>query len=153
MPFYIRKDAEKWFNNIKNQKPFVETKFDLYYFCLMLGLYECRKTPVSDNSETTEFQKVFVKSYVPAQKIIIGLLICAELKRLGIDYSEKDDVHKLISNIIDTDSPTKLSDKGMTKLNEYASGGYEVLTEKYPNRPYKIEEFIRSYAKLFNNCN
>ena len=135
MAFYLRNDTEQWFSHIKDQKPYIETKFDIYYFCLMLGLAAGRKCPVTGKSEATEFQKNFVKSYIPVQKLIIGLLIKSELRRLGINPTEKD-------------SSTKLTESGVTRMNEYASGGYDILSEEIPIKPYNVEDFLRTYTAL-----
>lgn len=147
MPFYLRDDTESWFVHIKDQRP-LETKFDIYYFCLMLGIARARKSSPADRSATTEFQKNFVKSYIPVQKLIIGLLIKAELQRLGIESTEKDQVYNLLSSLVDPESQTKLTEAGINKLNEYASGGYDVLSEELPSKPYSVEEFLRSYRRL-----
>jgi hypothetical protein len=114
----------------------------------MLGLAGNRKSPISGKSDATEFQKTFVKAYIPVQKLIIGLLIHAELKHLGVDISEKEEVHGILIGLVDTDSPTKLTEKGLNILNEYASGGYDILTEYFPTKPYSLEDFLRSYSKL-----
>ena len=151
MAFYLRNDTEQWFSHIKDQKPYIETKFDLYYFCLMLGLASGEKHPVLGKSDATEFQKNFVKAFIPVQKLIIGLLIKAELRRLGINTTEKDQVYDLLTEIVDPDSSTKLTDAGITKLNEYASGGYDVLSEELPTKPYYVEDFLRSYRQLIVN--
>lgn len=148
MAFYLRNDTEQWFSNIKDQKPYIETKFDIYYFCAMLGLAAGRKSSITEKSEATEFVKTFVKAYLPVQKLIIGLLIKAELRRLGIDATEKDEVYRLLSDIVDPDTPTKLTEAGLTKLNEYASGGYDVLSEELPTKPYNVEDFLRTYTAL-----
>jgi len=149
MPFYLRTDTEKWFTHIKDQQP-LETKFDLYYFCLMLGLAAGRKSSPSERSGTTEFQKNFVKTYIPVQKLIIGLLINTELKRRGIDPTEKDQVYNLLTSLVDPEVQTKLTESGINKLNEYASGGYDILTEELPSKPYSVEEFLRSYRVLLD---
>lgn len=151
MSFYLRNDTEQWFSHIKDQKPYIETKFDLYYFCAMLGLASGRKSSVTGRSEATEITKNFVKAYLPVQKLIIGLLIKAELRRLGIDVTEKDQVYEKLNEIVDPDSPTKLTESGLTKLNEYASGGYDVLSEELPTKPYNVEDFLRTYTALLKN--
>jgi hypothetical protein len=151
MSFYLRNDTEQWFTHIKDQKPYIETKFDLFYFCSMLGIAAGRKSSITGRSEANEIVKYFVKSYLPVQKLIIGLLIKAELRRLGINAAEKDQVYALLNEIVDPDSPTKLTEAGLTKLNEYASGGYDVLSEELPTKPYSVEDFLRTYTALLRN--
>lgn len=147
MPFYLRNDTEQWFSHIKEQAP-IETKFDLYYFCLMMGFATGRTSVPSQRSVVTEFQKNYVKAYIPAQKLITGLLIKSELKKYGVEATEKDQVYNILSEIIDPDTSTKLTETGLNKLNEYASGGYDVMSEEFPTKFYSVEEFLRAYTFL-----
>lgn len=149
--FRMRQDAENWFSNIRDQKP-IKTKFDLYYFCLMVGLATGRRSePTKRCAEVTDFTDNFVSDYKPYQRLIIGLLIRAELSRSGISVTEKDEVRKLFVDLVNPQNPTNLTDAGMDRLNEYSSGGYDYLAEKLDSRPYHVEEFLRSYTKLLRN--
>ncbi|MBW4692624.1 MAG: hypothetical protein KME27_12750 [Lyngbya sp. HA4199-MV5] len=150
--FRMRQDAENWFSNIRDQKP-IKTKFDLYYFCLMVGLATGRRSePTKRGSEVTDFTDNFVSDYKPYQRLIIGLLIRAELSRSGISVTEKDEVRKLFVDLVNPQNPTNLTDAGMDRLNEYSSGGYDYLAEKLDSRPYHVEEFLRTYAKLLRGA-
>ncbi|MDY6804954.1 MAG: hypothetical protein SXA11_14260 [Cyanobacteriota bacterium] len=146
MSFKMRRDAENWFSNIKDQKP-IQTKFDLYYFCLMLGLAKGRKSNPT-RSEVTDFVDYFVSDYKKSQRLIIGLLIGAELSRLGIEATEKNDVRQLFNKLVDPTTPTNLTDAGMDALNQYSSGGYDYLAAELNSKPHYVEEFLRSYDKL-----
>ena len=150
--FRMRQDAENWFSNIRDQKP-IQTKFDLYYFCLMVGLATGRRSdPVKRCPTVTDFVDNFVKDYKPYQRLIIGLLIRAELSRQGISVNEKDEVRRLFVELVDPMSPTNLTDTGMERINEYSSGGYDYLAEKLNSKPYHVEEFLRTYSKLLRNA-
>ncbi|WP_088892400.1 hypothetical protein [Leptolyngbya ohadii] len=150
--FRMRQDAENWFSNIRDQKP-IRTKFDLYYFCLMLGLAANRRSePTKHCPEVTDFTDNFVSDYKPYQRLIIGLLIRAELSRLGVSVTEKDEVRKLFVDLVNPQNPTNLTDSGMDRLNEYSSGGYDYLAEKLDSKPYHVEEFLRTYARLLRGA-
>jgi len=150
--FRMRRDAENWFSHIQDQKP-IRTKFDLYYFCLMVGLATGRKSePAKRCPEFTDFTDNFVSEYKPYQRLIIGLLIRAELSRLGVSVMEKDEVRKLFVDLVNPQNPTNLTDVGMDRLNEYSSGGYDYLAEKLDSKPYHVEEFLRTYAKLLRGA-
>ena len=149
--FRMRQDAENWFSNIKDQKP-IQTKFDRYYFCLMLGLAKGRKSSPVNSSDATDFVDYFVNDYKDSQRLIIGLLIRAELSRLGINVTEKDAVRKLFIDLVNPSSPNHLTDLGMDRLNEYSSGGYDYLAEKLDSKPHHVEEFLRTYAKLLKQA-
>jgi hypothetical protein len=147
----MRQDAENWFSNIRDQKP-IQTKFDLYYFCLMIGLATGRRSdPTKRCHNVTDFVDNFVKDYKPYQRLIIGLLIRAELSRLGVSVTEKDEVRKLFVDLVDPLSSTNLTDVGMERVNEYSSGGYGYLAEKLDSKPYHVEEFLRTFTKLLRN--
>lgn len=148
MPFYLRADTEQWFSHIKDEKSYIETKFDIYYFCLMVGFSRNYKSSISGKSEVNEFQKNFVKAYLPVQRIIIGLLLDTEMRRLGVLPTEKHLFHKILTDLVDPDSATKLTELGLTRLNEYVSGGYEILSESISTKPYSVESFILQYVEV-----
>ncbi|OKH41419.1 hypothetical protein NIES2101_34355 [Calothrix sp. HK-06] len=145
--FRLRQDAESWFSNIF-EKP-IETKFDIYYFCLMLGLATGR---YSKNKEGTEFIDYFIADYASYQTLIIGLLVITELNKRGIGIKERNEISSLFKEFIDTATRTNLTDEAIDKLNGYASGGYEYLTEKIDTKPYHVEEFLITYYNLFNEA-
>lgn len=151
MSFALRTDAEKWFSNIKDQKP-LNSKFDLYYFCLMLGIASGRKSNPNERSSAPEFIDYFINDYKSTQRVLLGLLLTAEFKRFSIDLTEKESVRKKLIDMIDPTSSTNLTTDAIKSLNEYASGGYEYLTEKMPTKPYKIDDFLRSYSILIKSA-
>ena len=152
MGFRLREDAERWFSEIKDKAPF-KSKWDMYYFCLMAGLATGRRNePGSAGRSAPEFISYFIDDYKAAQRLITGLLIVSELKRHGIDVSEKTEIQKLIKRIVDPhQSQTGLTDEGESLLNAYASGGYEYLAENRDAKPYSAEEFLRDYAAMISN--
>ncbi|MGB3559742.1 MAG: hypothetical protein WBA24_14485, partial [Geitlerinemataceae cyanobacterium] len=48
-------------------------------------------------------------------------------------------------------SPSYLSSEGMTRMNAYAHGGFDVLCEHFSDRPRSIETFIRKYCKVISD--
>lgn len=147
MPFRLREDAEKWFDKIAKKAPF-KTDFDLFYFCLIAGFASGRTVDPSAGGATREFVKNFIDDYRPAQRLIIGLLIVAELRKGKIDLAEKQTVRNTIRRLVDPQSVNGLTDEGMKRLNAYASGGYEYLAEKRSEKPYAAEDFLRDFVGL-----
>lgn len=148
MPFRLRDDARKWFSEIEGKAP-IKTQFDLFYFCLMAGLTSGRRSePTHGGRSAPEFIQNFIEDYRAAQRLIIGLLIVAELQRLGINLHEKASVRKTIQDLVDPQSPTNLTDEGMRLLNAYASGGYDYISEMRSSKPYTVEEFLRDFVGL-----
>lgn len=151
--FRLRQDTEDWFSNIYGKDKIVSAKFDLYYFCLMLGIATGRRSdPIKCCREVADFVDYFISDYRPYQRLIIGLLIRAELSRLGVSVTEKDEVRKLFVELVNPQNPTHLTDIGMNRLNEYSSGGYDYLAEKLNSKPYHVEEFLRTYTKLLRKA-
>jgi len=147
MHFRLRQDTLEWFKKIESQKP-IETMFDLYYFCLMVGLATGRTSvPAKRCSDYSDFIDNFVTAYRPYQRLIIGLLLRVELAHFGISIKEKDEVSKTIIELIDPNSQTNLTDRGMERLNEYASGGFDYLSEKFDAKPHNIENFLRVFVE------
>ena len=124
LSFKLRSDAEKWFSEVDGKEP-ARTKFDLYYFCLMAGLASRRSSdPTSLGISAREIVDDFIQDYRPAQRLLIGLLVVAEVRKGGIDLKEKADVRKEFKRLVTPDTKTGLTDEGMRCLNAYASGGY-----------------------------
>jgi hypothetical protein len=150
--FRLRQDTEDWFLHIKDRKP-IQTKFDIYYFCLMMGFASSRySNPAKKSSDYTDFVRNFVEDYRPYQTLLIGLLLRSELSRLGIDINEKDEIRKLLLDLVDPNTQTNLTDKAMDRMNEYASGGYDYLSEQLESKPYHVEEFLITYARLLKEA-
>ncbi len=144
MPFRMRSDVDDWFRHISKREP-IQTKFDLYYLCLLIGLASGR----SDRpTNAGEFVDDFVKDYKPMQRLIIGLMLVAELNRLGIDLSERGEVQRQISRYLDPNNPANLTEEGFNRLNAYASGGFNYLVERHADKPRNIEEFLQIYVQL-----
>ena len=148
--FRLRIDAEKWFSEIYPRSPHIRSKFDLYYFCLMAGFSSGRSNETQlTGAGSKEFVDYFIDDYKPASRLLIGLLVIAELKYKGIDISEKAAVRSLFKALVDANNGSNnLTDEGMRRMNAYASGGFEYLSEKRETKPYSIEEFLRDYVEL-----
>ena len=146
MPFRLREDAKKWFRELDGKGP-TKHKFDLYYFCLMAGLASNRRRDLSE-LDAPEIVTDFIQDYKPSQLLLIGLLVDAEVRRMGIDLLEKDDVRSVFKRLVTLQSGTQLTDEGMRCMNEYASGGYDFLSESRANYPESHEEFLRDFTQL-----
>jgi hypothetical protein len=152
MPFRLREDARRWFSEIEKTAP-IKSQFDLFYFCLMTGLMSGRRSdPTHGGRSAPEFVQVFIEDYRAAQRLIIGLLIVAELQRLGINLHEKASVRETIRTLVDPQSPTNLTDEGMRLLNAYASGGYDYISEIRESKPYTVEEFLRDFVGIIGKA-
>lgn len=146
MPFRLREDAESWFKELDGKEP-AKTKFDLYYFCLMAGLASGRTSDPSAFG-AREIIDEFIQDYQPAQRLLIGLLVAAEVRRGGIDLGEKAAVRAVFTRLVTPASKTQLTDEGMRCMNAYASGGFDYLAESRDSAPASPEEFIRDFVGL-----
>lgn len=147
MSFRLRTDAEKWFSEI--EKDFA-LKFDAYYFCLMAGYAAVRRSPLT-STDKPAFVDDFPGVYKLQQNLLLGGLVDCDLRDRGISVSDKAAVQKVVSELLTaTGASTHLSAAGATRMNEYASGGFDVLTERLADKPHKLETFLRGYAKLIS---
>lgn len=152
MAFRLRQDAQKWFSEIDGKAP-IRTKFDLYYFCLLAGLMSGRRSdPAHGGRAAPEIVNNFVEDYRGVQRLILGLLIVAELKKKGINLEEKDAVRKTIRSLVDPHTSTALTGEGERLLNAYASGGYEFISEQREAKPFAPEEFMRDFVVLIDQA-
>lgn len=151
--FQLRLDVDNWFSNINKEKTQqIQTDFDLYYFCLMMGLATKSKNNPGERYKCRDFIDYFVSDYKSQQNLIIGLLIRAELENLGISLEEKDAAKKQLLKLIDPSSQTNLTDEGIDKMNGYASGGFDYLREKMGSKPYHLEDFLQRYVKILREA-
>jgi len=145
--FRLRDDSKQWFKNITktgSEELGLSLDFDGYYFCVILGLATGRRSNPSDQSgRVTDMVERFPEPYRPQQRIIAGLLIWAELSRRGIAVTEKEAVQSVVVELLDAQSLTGLSNEGMSLLDRYASGGFDALTERFEQKPYRLEQFAR----------
>ena len=142
MPFRLRRDARDWFKDI--QRSF-DIEFDVYYLCFIAGVTERRKAEVP-TSGTSELVDYFPGSYKSKGRTIVSLFLSREVAAQGIALTERAALHNAIRKLVDPLSPSHLSDEGMKEFNKYSYGGFEVLTEWFPDdRPRAIETFLPLY--------
>lgn len=140
MYFQLSRGADQWFADISKH---YATKFDLYYLCLVAGLAARRKEDPEDATDVIDY---YPGEFKPRGRLLVALLINAELKNLGIDLQERDAVHRAIAKLVQPTSPSYLTDEGVRLLNKYAHGGFGALREHFADRPRAIETFLRKYS-------
>lgn len=148
MAFRLRKDAKAWFKELYDSKEF-NIDFDAFYFCFMAATVVGRKSQDVPTSETNDLVDYFPKPYGDRSRVIVATLLTTELKSLGVDMTNKTEVHKAISELIHPTSPSHLSEVGVKEFNKYAYAGFDVLQEWFDDRPRTLHVFLRSfYEKL-----
>lgn len=144
MAFKMRAEVDDWFRNIFKKGP-IQTKFDLYYFCLMAGLAEGKTEPAVN---ATEFVDSFVRDYQPNRRLILGLMILAEAARLGLNTSDRAEVEKLMKKYLDAAHPAQLTELGFECLNDYAQAGFIAISEALQgNKPHQVETFLHWFSR------
>src|SRR4051812_36711174 len=98
MAFRLRQEADDWFKFIFKKDGPIQTKFDIYYLCLMLGFASGR---LEKSTDAVEIVAYFVTEYKSVQRMVIGLLLIVELHRLGSDLSDKKELQKLMNQYLD----------------------------------------------------
>jgi len=145
MSFRLRTDAEKWFSEIEKDFAY---KFDAFYFCLMAGYAAVRRSSLT-SADKPAFVDDFPGDYKLQQNLLLGGLIDCDLRDRGISVTDKTAVQKVVSELLTaTGASTHLSTVGAARMNEYASGGFDVLVERLVDKPHKLETFLRGYGKL-----
>ena len=81
MAFRLRHDVEEWFGAIRKQKP-IETNFDVYYLCLMLGLASGRSSQPSARCE--KISEGFVDNFVSSS---------TNVQTNGVEVNNAQNVH------------------------------------------------------------
>lgn len=139
--FRMRRDAQKWFEDLK-----LPLDFDGYYFCLVAGY--CAVRPVSfERSAGVDVIRDFPGIYALRRHLLVAGLINAELADKGIRTDEVSSVKGLIAQLV---SSTGLSDHGAARMNDYSSGGFEELRDRM-DKPRALETFLRLYPTILAN--
>jgi len=155
MAFFIRREADNWFKELQKHE-LIRTQFDLYYLFFLKGISKLDKNPKMKNADVLkELIEYFPSEYDGSKNIIVGLLVNTELKRLGIPLDDKENVQKKYNQIVEPESQSKLTTKGFTLMNEYASRGYELFNQELGNKPASLapEFLINAYRNLYEEFN
>lgn len=143
--FRLRKQAQSWFKHIADTHPF-KYKFDIFYLCLLLGVSARRSSKPTDGDSAPGFVDEFVGEYKTQSMIIIALLLRLEIARMGIELDDRAGVRGVLSEFLGI---ADVNSAGVNRLNEYASGGFDVLQEKYGDEaPRTPEEFFPRYLEI-----
>src|SRR5260221_11489163 len=112
MPFRLHNESRKWFKDIQRRLGSAPL-FDMYYFCLLAGLSENRLAAETKDTETSELVDNFPGEYLSRGRLIIALFIKRELRRQGIQLSERPAVNRAIGRLVDPNSSCRLRLEGM----------------------------------------
>lgn len=146
MSFKMRAEVDEWFAKVVHVKGATAPKFDAYYFCLMMGFAVGR---AEEPTTASEFVDYFVNDYSPAQSTIIGMLIAAEAKLVGVDLGDRVAIRGLLLNYVSPKAPAALTSAGFDRLNSYANGGFNEIVSRYPDvRPWSAADFLQWYLPI-----
>jgi hypothetical protein len=141
MSFFRRQEMDSWFSQLRKDGS-LEIQFDYYYLCLMMGFATLRDDTLEGGNELIRH---FPGQYAAASKLIIGLLLIAETQKLGKQLANKRDVEFLVNQYLDASGSGTLNDAGYARLNDYANGGFNYLSEAQ-EKPHYADAFFASYA-------
>jgi hypothetical protein len=146
--FRIRIVARDWFKDLRRDRKLgLSTDFDALYFCFIAGIAASRKLE-APQSETAELVDYFPDRFRTRGAHLVALFISSEVKRIGVNPSDKRQLHRTISQYVDPNSQSRLSDSGVREFCGYANGGFDVLsTEWFEDRPRDLGAFLVGFAK------
>lgn len=143
--FRIRDDCRTWFSHINNKPP-VRTLFDVYYLCFLLGIAARRRSEPTDAGQARVFVDIWVRPYDGSHRLLVGLMIDAELARVGVEPTDRHSVNRVVSEIAGAGG---LTPEGARRMDAYASGGYDLLLERYnEDEPRTVDEFLPRYLSI-----
>ena len=145
--FWISKECRDWFKDLIKNSNYFKTLFDPYYFSFLIGALANKKTACLSN-DSVEISRNFIGKYAPQKNIIIGCLIRAEIVNKGLDMNKRRHIEKLLVEILDSDSSSNLSSKGLQIMNDFSYGGFRYLSENINTMPNTDSSFFITYNKL-----
>lgn len=146
--FRIRSDCRIWFRHITS-KSSLKLVFDPYYLCFLVGIAAGRRSnPTEGGIEASAFVDSFPRPYDQQQRLLIGLMLAAELKRAEIDLTDRVSVNRVVNELAGVGGATT---SGVAIMNEYASGGFDELIMRYQGRePWGLDEFMPRYLQILD---
>ncbi len=151
--FVLSHEANSFFEKIDKESRHGKfgLKFDYYYLCLVAGFI--KKDISKDIRNGSDLVKAFPTEFHSQREQIIGLLIATEIERNKINKDNRERLEKLMLELVQPDSPSKLSPKGLKLMNRYAQSGFDYISEKIPS-PYNLDTFlIQYYNEIINQTN
>src|SRR5262245_2661829 len=116
MPFRLTKSSREWFRHLLDS---FEVAFDVYYIGAVVGMLEGRKSTVHA-SDAPELVDDFPELYRSSGNVLIGMLMAAELRAVGSPLRDKKLVQRVVGELVDLRSHSRLSEQGIAALNDYA---------------------------------
>lgn len=148
--FRLRQDTEDFFRYVKDTAP-LQTKWDLYYLCAIVGLLGRRTSdPAEEDISAPVFVQQVIEGYKPIELILVALLLMAQMSRVGYRAEDKKEIQRLLGQLVDPRAQA-LGSEGAGILNRYASGGYDLLIERYGDVPPRaVEDFLPRYTDILS---
>ena len=150
MDFFIRKEARRWFRDIRgefNALPGARAApdFDAFYFCFIAGITMNRKESLPPE-DTAQLVPGFPEAYKSRGGLLVSLFLSCELKSRGVDLTERQRVREVVSDLVQPQAQNFLSDDGVREFNKYSFGGFDVLRDWFDDRPpTSLETFLRAF--------
>jgi len=135
--FRLPSRAAKYFEKIMNRGGGKTEEnrlnlFDAYYYCALIG-FALEKPVNLESKNDSEFESFmrqgYPEDYIESRDYIAGLLIASEIKHSGTDETTPRELEKLMTKLINHETPTRLSKLGIERLDAYAFAGIENLVE------------------------
>lgn len=142
-------DQIHWFQKIAKREP-LKRDFDHWYLCCLLGLITGEK---EGDGGGVDMVSGFIEEYKKVQTLLVSMLVVAELEMLGVDFSEKDEVKKVVDRLIEPRNPAMLSKEGFRLMNSYSVGGFEIIRNEFPgqDRPHSVGDFLIGYGEILKS--
>lgn len=147
--FRIRSDCRQWFRHLVPGAN-LRLVFDPYYLCFLIGIAAGRRSgPTEGGTEASAFVDSFPRPYDQQQRLLVGLMLAAELARTDIDITDRTSVNRVVNELAGVGGVTTA---GVAVMNEYASGGFDELIMKYQgSEPYDLDEFMPRYLQILDD--
>lgn len=147
--FRIRSDCRTWFQRLLDRSE-LKLLFDPYYLCFLIGVAAGHRTnPTEGRIDAPAFVDTFPRPYDQQQRLLLGLMLAAELRRADIDVADRASVNEIVNGLAGSGG---LNAAGATVMNAYASGGFDVLIARYEGEePWNLDEFLPRYLRILDD--
>ena len=146
MAFKMTAAADSWFQALSGARGAFRNKFDLYYFCLMLGLKNAKRDELVNGKEFIDY---FIADYHQHGRSIVSAVVLVEAKRLGVPLTNRHQIQDLLRLFLNPAHVTGLSENGFRACNGYANHGFNCLNDVFADKPRDSEVFVIKYLQQF----
>ena len=111
------------------KSPFFEGKFDLFYYCFLIGISANKRDGFEDGNarDALELAKRFPNDFLQSKLQILNILLTGYTLETKKKVEVDTFADSILKELVDHDDTNQLTDQGYKRMNAFAYAGFEIL--------------------------